>query len=271
MKIPIRYQNSINVHLLGNMLNIKEYPLILAITGSPGMGKSFQLREHLKQLDFKVFSVSSADLEDERAGVPAKLLKSKYVEASCNISENNPTVMVIDDIDTTVGEWEQNTGTVNHQGILAFLMHIADDPCYIEGMGKVNRVPIFFTGNNFDLLYKPLIRHGRTLRFDWEPTMSEKIEMICSCNPLISADIAKSLISAYPDQPISFFSSLFSIQSLKLLSNIASTASLKQLLVDNKYKEKIYKKYIDFCKKINWENIVYLCDGEVYDDGKDDY
>lgn len=270
MKIPMRYQNSINAHLLGNMLNIKEYPLILAITGRPGMGKSFQLRKHLEQLDFKVFSVNSADLESEIAGVPAKLLKNKYVEASCNISENNPSALIIDDIDTTVGEWEQNTGTVNHQGILAFFMHVADNPCHIEGMGKVNRVPIFFTGNNFDLLYEPLRRPGRTLRFDWEPTVSEKIEMLCSCNHLINTDTAEKLVGMYPNQPISFFSAFFSIQGLKLLSNIASTASMKQLLVDNNYRERIYQKYINLYRKTDWTNIICSHDGEVDDNGKGD-
>ena len=59
-------------------------------------------------------------------------------------------------------------------------MNIADNPYYIENVGKVNRVPIFFTGNNFDLLYKPLVRNGRAIRFDWEPTREEKIAIIRS-------------------------------------------------------------------------------------------
>lgn len=271
MKIPMRFQNNVNAHLLGNMLCIKEYPLILAITGRPGMGKTFQLRKHLEQLDFKIFSVNAADLESEKAGAPAKLLKAKYVEASCNIAQNNPSVLIIDDIDTTVGEWEKNTGTVNHQGILAFLMHIADNPCYIEGMGNVNRVPVFFTGNKFEFLYEPLRRPGRTLRFDWEPTKLEKKEMICSCNSFIDLDIAEKLVDIYPEQPISFFSTLFSIQGLKLISDIASNASLKQLLTDSKYKEKIYQEYKDLYEKTDWINIIYSLDMEDDGDGGNNY
>ena len=166
MVIPERFKRQIETHLLGNILEIDKYPLILAIVGKPGMGKTLQLRKYLEILGINAFSISSSDLESEVAGAPAKLLKTQYVEASINISRKNPSALVIDDIDTTVGEWKQNTGTVNHQGILAFLMHIADNPCHIEGLGNVNRVPVFFTGNNFELLYEPLRRPGRTLRFE---------------------------------------------------------------------------------------------------------
>ena len=152
MIISERFQKKVNAHLLGNMLHIENYPLILGIFGEPGMGKTCQLREHLNAIGVNVFSISSADLESERAGLPAKLLKEKYVHASTSVAQNNPSALVIDDIDTTVGEWQKNTGTVNHQGILAFLMHIADNPYYIEDIGSVNRVPIFFTGNNYELL-----------------------------------------------------------------------------------------------------------------------
>ena len=130
----------------------------------------------MKEVDVSVFSISAADLESDRAGEPAKLLQQKYIEASASMSKGVPAVLIIDDIDTTLGEWEKFTGTVNHQDILAFLMHIADNPHHIENVGSVSRVPIFFTGNNFDLLYKPLIREGRANRFDWEPTREEKIK-----------------------------------------------------------------------------------------------
>lgn len=166
MTISKRFTEKINAHLMGNLLCIDNYPLIMAIIGKPGMGKTWQLRKHLEGLGIEIFSISSADIESERAGAPAKLLKEKYVNASISMLKGTPAALVIDDIDTTVGEWEQNTGTVNHQGILAFLMHIADNPYYIEGIGKVERVPVFFTGNKFELLYEPLRRPGRMIKFD---------------------------------------------------------------------------------------------------------
>lgn len=180
MVFPNRFVKMIDAHILGNMLSIKHYPLILAIVGRPGMGKTYQLRNYLSEVGVLIFSVSAADLESDRAGEPAKLLQQKYVEASSSISRGEPAVLLIDDIDTTLGEWANHTGTVNHQDILAFLMHIADNPCLIENVGTVNRVPIFFTGNDFDRLYKPLIREGRANRFDWEPTREEKISIVAS-------------------------------------------------------------------------------------------
>lgn len=254
MIISERFQKKVNAHLLGNMLNIKNYPLMLGIFGKPGMGKTYQLREHLTAIGVDVFSISSADLESERAGLPAKLLKEKYVYASTNLAKNIPSALVIDDIDTTVGEWEKNTGTVNHQGILAFLMHIADNPCFIEGIGNVNRVPIFFTGNNFELLYEPLRRPGRILKFEWEPTDDEKIDIICSYL-LSSTDarkVARKLINMYPEKPISFYVNLLSIRSLEVLSELSSNAMLKQILIDSDYRDTLYRKYIKNYNNIDW-------------------
>lgn len=236
--IPDRFKCQIDTHLLGNMLEIDNYPLILAIVGRPGMGKTWQLRKHLELLGIKVYSISSADLESERAGAPAKLLKQQYVDASVNISRKNPSALVIDDIDTTVGEWEQNTGTVNHQGILAFLMHIADNPYYIENVGNVNRVPVFFTGNNFELLYEPLRRPGRTRRFDWNPEIKEKIEIITSylSNITDAKDVAIELINNFPDQSISFYTDFFATQKLEYLMEFANNAIFKYILSDSQYK-----------------------------------
>lgn len=254
--ISERFQEQINAHLLGNMLPINKYPLILGIMGRPGMGKTWQLREHLKSLEFEVFSINAADLESNSAGVPAKLLKEEYVKASISIGKNIPAAIVIDDIDTTVGEWERNTGTVNHQGILAFLMHIVDNPCEIESIGKVNRVPIFFTGNKFELLYEPLRRPGRMLRFDWEPTKEEKVDIVSSC--LLHIDnpkkIASDLVDIYPNNAVSFFTTLISTKKLEVLSKIASTAAFKCMLEDENYKRNLINMYNIENSSINWEN-----------------
>ena len=208
--IPERFIEAVDAHMLGNMLDISNYPLILLIVGLPGMGKTYQLRSYLEIVGVEVFSISAADLESDRAGVPAKLLEQKYIEASSSISSGNPAVLLIDDIDTTLGEWEKNTGTVNHQDILAFLMHIADKPSFIENVGSVNRVPVFFTCNYFNRLYKPLIRDGRANRFDWEPTREEKIAIVTSVFRFEDSKTAEMLVDAYSTKPISFFSNLLS-------------------------------------------------------------
>ena len=256
MVFPNRFVKMIDAHILGNMLSIKHYPLILAIVGRPGMGKTYQLRNYLSEVGVLIFSVSAADLESDRAGEPAKLLQQKYVEASSSISRGEPAVLLIDDIDTTLGEWANHTGTVNHQDILAFLMHIADNPCLIENVGTVNRVPIFFTGNDFDRLYKPLIREGRANRFDWEPTREEKISIVASIFLFKNRKDAEMLVDTYPTEKISFFSNLKVNKTIELLSELATNIVFKKLLIDDKLCKKLYLQYCDAASKISWESEV---------------
>lgn len=253
--IPARFSQKIDAHILGNMLDIVEYPLIMAIIGRPGVGKTYQLRGYLDAVGIDIISVSAADLESDRAGEPAKLLQQKYIEASSSISKYNPSIILIDDIDTTLGEWEKNTGTVNHQDILAFLMHIADNPYYIENVGKVNRVPIFFTGNNFDLLYKPLIRNGRAIRVDWEPNREEKIAIIRSIFSFDDQKNAETLVDAYPDKEISFFSHMFASESIARLAKIANNVVFKYILTDKKYKSDLLTRYCEEKQKIDWNSL----------------
>lgn len=255
MFIPKRFQNMVNTHLLGNMLDIPEYPLMMAIVGRPGMGKTLQLRSYLERSDIKVFSISSADLESDLAGAPAKLLKSQYVKASVEISMKRPAALVIDDIDTTVGEWEQNTGTVNHQGILAFLMHLADNPCYIEGIGVTKRVPIFLTGNRFELLYEPLRRPGRMCHFEWEPKVEEKIEIVREILGVDDKCIAERLVKNNPEESISFFSSLYATQNMKIMATMAENVDYFELLTNRTYKSSLQKLYDDSLGSINWNEL----------------
>ena len=255
MYIPERFIEAVDAHMLGNMLDISNYPLILLIVGLPGMGKTYQLRSYLEIVGVEVFSISAADLESDRAGVPAKLLEQKYIEASSSISSGNPAVLLIDDIDTTLGEWEKNTGTVNHQDILAFLMHIADKPSFIENVGSVNRVPVFFTCNYFNRLYKPLIRDGRANRFDWEPTREEKIAIVTSVFRFEDSKTAELLVDAYPTKPISFFSNLLANKNIEQLVSVAKDVVFSFILTKEGYRDKLLSTYSNLKKNIQWEAI----------------
>lgn len=253
--IPERFIEAVDAHMLGNMLDISNYPLILLIVGLPGMGKTYQLRSYLEIVGVDMFSISAADLESDRAGVPAKLLEQKYIEASSSISSGNPAVLLIDDIDTTLGEWEKNTGTVNHQDILAFLMHIADKPSFIENVGSVNRVPVFFTCNYFNRLYKPLIRDGRANRFDWEPTREEKIAIVTSVFRFEDSKTAEMLVDAYPTKPISFFSNLLANKNIEQLVSVAKDVVFSFILTKEGYRDKLLSTYSNLKKNIQWEAI----------------
>lgn len=261
--IPERFIARIDAHLLGNILEVRHFPLILIIEGDPGMGKTYQLRHYLKSVNIIPYSVSAADLESNKAGDPAKLLQQKYAEASADINEMKPAVLLIDDIDTTLGERDNYTGTINHFGILAFLMHIADNPTFIEDIGKVRRVPIFFTGNDIEKLYKPLIREGRAARYYWEPEREEKIRIVSKIFEFPDDSLASILVDAFPDEKISFFSNLISREQLNILSQIAKSVDYKKLL-ESKYFEVVNQDFSRRQSEIRWEKVI----SELIKDGR---
>jgi hypothetical protein len=167
-----RFDAEIGKHLLCNLLNTDLRPITLGIFGRPGDGKSAQLAESLAAREVTVGRIVASHLESSNAGEPGRLLATMYRNASAAISDGVPAALVIDDIDTTVGEWAHHTGTVNHLQVLAELMHIADRPID-QTRGWMNRVPVFVTGNNLGRLYPPLRRPGRMCLFDWRPTAAE--------------------------------------------------------------------------------------------------
>ena len=59
MVIPERFIAMVDAHVLGNILDIPHYPLILAIVGRPGMGKTYQLRNYLNAVEISIFSINS--------------------------------------------------------------------------------------------------------------------------------------------------------------------------------------------------------------------
>jgi len=147
-------------------------------------------------------------LESERAGEPGKLVATTYVLAAREIEKGTPTAIVIDDFDTTVGEWENNTGTVNHQQVVAQIMHLADSPTYLEKVGTIRRVPIFLTGNDFSKLYTPLKRPGRMLSFYWTPNNDEVETIAARILDFLPKDVLHSLITEFSGVPISFFTEI---------------------------------------------------------------
>jgi len=256
MIIPERFTNNINTHLLGNYLGIDHYPLIMAICGRPGVGKTYQLRNYLHALGISIFSVSAAELESYQAGRPAKLIQAQYKAASDQMMIGKPAALLIDDIDTTLGEWENNTGTVNHQNILAFLMHIADHPTFIDGIGEVRRIPVFFTGNDNTRLYDPLMRAGRVTLFIWEPKRDEKADILKSLYKLDSLDIANSLIDLYPHESIAFFSSLLSSRKVELLSDLSQNVMFSYVISNDDYRKTLLKQFNTLSEKKIVESII---------------
>ena len=196
------------MHLVANYLDLPVRPAILGIFGRPGDGKSAQLACALDRCNVEVLRVNAADLESGVAGEPGRLIARTYQAASKAIENGVPTALVVDDIDTTVGEWEKNTGTVNHQQVLAELMHIADRPIDI-GRGYHRRAPIFVTGNNLSRLYPPLRRHRRMSVFEWRPTRTEIRDVVCSLfAKATTREAIERLVVEFEQEPLAFFAEL---------------------------------------------------------------
>lgn len=208
LEIPDRFTHAINQHLVFNFLDVSAWPLVLGIFGRPGDGKSFQLRTHLQRCGVLQVSINAADLESERAGNPGKLVLDTYADAGHRIDEGTPAALVVDDFDTTVGEWAQSTTTVNHQQVLAQLMHLADSPTR-AGDRKLRRVPVVITGNDLSKVYPPLRRPGRLRAFPWMPTETERLEIVTGLlGALLKKEEVERLLGDLTDAPIAFFSDL---------------------------------------------------------------
>jgi hypothetical protein len=206
--IPPRFADAVDQHLVFNLAGLDEWPLVLGVFGRPGDGKSFQIRTHLERRGVLPVSINAADLESDRAGTPGKLVLDTYINAGHRIEEGTPAAVVVDDFDTTVGEWEHSTTTVNHQQVLAQLMHLADSPTEAAGK-RLRRVPVVITGNDLSKVYPPLRRPGRMRAFPWLPTSEERRDIVAGIlADVVSRKEVPLLLEKLPDAPVAFFSDL---------------------------------------------------------------
>jgi len=206
--IPARFEDELDQHLVFNYANVVAWPLVLGVFGRPGDGKSFQIRTHLERRGVLAVSVNAADLESDRAGAPGKLVLDMYANAGHRLDEATPAAVIVDDFDTTVGEWEHSTTTVNHQQVLAQLMHLADSPTEAAGK-RLRRVPVFITGNDLSKVYPPLRRPGRMRAFPWLPTDEERKDIVAEILATVLEPYEiPELLMRLPDAPVAFFSDL---------------------------------------------------------------
>jgi SpoVK/Ycf46/Vps4 family AAA+-type ATPase len=200
-----RFFQQVRLHLWASYLHLPAHAPIMGFFGRPGDGKSAQLAAALERCNVEVLRINASDLESGLAGEPGKLIARTYSAGSEAVRRGVPTALLVDDIDTTVGEWEQNTGTVNHQQILAELMHIADRPVD-PGHSRPCRVPVFVTGNNLLRIYPPLRRHGRMAPVEWLPTRQEVAEVVhWLLGAFADGDSIGKLLVEFDAEPLAYF------------------------------------------------------------------
>jgi SpoVK/Ycf46/Vps4 family AAA+-type ATPase len=213
INIAVRFKRVVILHIIKNLIGERSTPLILGIHGSSGCGKTYQCECVLNEIGVTPFLISGGQLESGTAGEPAKLIREKYIAASHSIQnrKNQAAVILINDVDTGLGNWGENVQTtINTQTVYGELMHLVDYPTSVEGV-TTNRIPIILTGNDFTKLYKPLIRAGRMTSFEWNPTLEEKVEIISGIFSDLSKEEILQLVNNFSDQSIAFFSHLFSV------------------------------------------------------------
>ena len=198
MYLSNNLKKTIHSHILKNAMKDYEYnvPLILGIHGPSGEGKTFQCEQILKEIGAKSFLISGGQLESPNAGKPAELIRETYLRASNSIDLGNIGVVLINDIDTGLGDWGMVQYTINRQTAFGELMHLVDYPTVVGGQ-KCNRVPIIITGNDFTKLYSPLVRAGRLLAYEFAPKPVEKGKIIKGIFPELTENECQLLLNEF--------------------------------------------------------------------------
>jgi hypothetical protein len=204
--IDAAFREPVRTHLLTNLIaESPEAPLILGIFGPPGEGKTFQVEKICDELGLAQHLLSPGELESENAGAPGQLLRRQYLEASSNAALGKPGVLIVNDIDTILGNWGNLVQyTVNRQVVYAQLMAFCDFPTNVAGTA-CRRTPIVLTGNNPSILYGPLLRPGRMRLLHWQPTAYTRAKTLVPLFPLLTHEELRYLTSKHSTKPVSFW------------------------------------------------------------------
>ncbi|MFG3711931.1 AAA family ATPase [Micromonospora sp. NPDC049460] len=212
MFIPPRFHKSILSHAI-SVAAFPKYPLLLAVQGRPGDGKSYQTRESLRAGGFVVFALSAAMLGGSHEGDSVQGVRDLYGRARAYREAPNSRgypALLLEDFDLSPANQRANSRyTVNSQLLVGFLMNLADDISMCD-VGTTDRYPIFLTGNDFSSMHGPLMRPGRSNIFTWEPNADERSQVVFTMLqpyiPQLSMNEAAKLSNKYSAAPLAAYS-----------------------------------------------------------------
>merc|ERR1719359_1288217 len=253
------YMDKVVVHIAKNFMQLPKIkvPLILGVWGGKGQGKTFQSDLIFRKLGISPIVMSAGELESGNAGEPAKLIRTRYREASDVIKKGKMCSLFINDLDAGAGRMGGATQyTVNNQMCNATLMNIADNPTNVQLPGVYNneeipRVPVICTGNDFSTLYAPLIRDGRMEKYYWNPTRADHIGVAYGIFKPdgVSKEDVETIIDRYPNQSIDFFGAMRARvydDKVREFVNEIGVEGIGKRLVNSKEGKVVFEKLITY-------------------------
>ncbi len=200
------FERKILLHIVSNSLQKNLAPCFLAIEGKMGEGKTVQTINTCFKHNIHVYYFSSSQLAGNLERDSIKELEATYNYLVDHNEDNIFNVIIIDDFHLSIASCEANVSrTVNSQILTDYLMGIADTTKASPG----KKIPFILIANTFENLYSPLTRDGRMNLFKWEPSNSQKKELICKMfRDILKDGITQqfeNLVKEYIDESMSFF------------------------------------------------------------------
>lgn len=254
--MPKRFADKVLGHAIA-VSAFERYPLILAIQGPAGDGKSLQVRHVLRENGFAVIANSSALLAGSFQGEPVRKLRDLYGRArDLAVAKNTQLLAILlEDFDLSPAAREDSVRyTVNSQLLAVFLMNLADDVASCE-VGTTQRFPIFLTGNNFSRVHQPLTRSGRMNFFSWEPTDQERSDVIFAMLnhyiPNLKRPDADRISRDYKTFPIAFFdAAIMDCIASKVLEHVEETRNIDLQYIQGHFSDGVYIGLGDYAKAL---------------------
>lgn len=196
IEVPEEFTKKVLVHVVSHYIGNNTFfepPQFLVIEGPAGEGKTAQTIATLTQHDIDVVYVSGSQLSGNHERDALNVMNKIYCMAQQRLNKNN-TAIIIDDFHMSILNQDSSMKkTINTNILTGFLMNLSTN-C------PGQTVPIILTGNDFSMVYAPLLRSGRADRFKWVPNHDVKIKIVQSILQGIIHDFSQEKYEAFFNQ-----------------------------------------------------------------------
>ena len=188
-------------------------PLLFALNGPFGCGKTSSLLELMHRMKMLIVGLDASEFEDSTAHVPVRRFQQRYIEASeLQQKENRPAVLLVNDADRMLAVRENTVRTTIHKRLMDSVIINAIDNPYTVGGKLTERVVIAFTTNSLVDMYGALTRPNRMRVFLMQPSPAEVMEIVPHMfREILSVEQAEILVKNHPNWSLAAFSQVRSI------------------------------------------------------------